>query len=154
MKKVSLFASIFMLALASQMAFAQAVVIHDSDKTSGTSVVNSPCTEAVALQSTFHTMSNGVSTPSGGTNLVTRLQFKGQGVGMVSGDKYGVNQEFTQTISIPDGGLPFTFSSLTKVTINRQGGGGDYTAHGVFHITVDANGVLTSWIDNLEQDCK
>jgi len=72
------------------------------------------------------------------------------GIGQTTGDKYqgtGVTQdEFNATVGVEE-----TF--INNFRIIGQGSGNNLLVHETFHITINANGSVTAFLDNFSIDC-
>ena len=102
------------------------------------------------LHSLFHSTING-------NNFKIKIHNQPQGVsglGLTSGDKYqgaGVTQE-TFGGSFVNGQFSDTFVNSFRVI--GQGPGNNFLEHQTFHITFNANGDLTAFVDNFSAACK
>jgi hypothetical protein len=116
-----------------------------------------PCANAgggefVDLEGPLHTLFTVTLDRRGGAHVKMLNQPQGiSGVGLTTGDKYqatGVTQEqFTTKVGLTD-----TF--INNFRIIGQGTGNNYLVHETAHITVNANGTVTVFFDNLTIDCK
>jgi hypothetical protein len=107
--------------------------------------------EDVELSGTIHDLFH-VTVTDNTVHVKTHDQPQGvTGTGLVTGDKYqgtGVSQdEFTAAV-----GQEETF--INNFRIIGQGNGNNFLVHENFHITVNANGTITSFHDNFTVDCK
>ena len=107
--------------------------------------------EDVELSGTIHDLFH-VTLNDNTVHVKTHDQPQGvTGTGLVTGDKYqgtGVSQdEFTAAV-----GQEETF--INNFRIIGQGNGNNFLVHENFHITVNANGTITSFHDNFTVDCK
>jgi len=107
--------------------------------------------EDVELSGTIHDLLH-VTVNDNTVHVKTHDQPQGvTGTGLVTGDKYqgtGVSQdEFTAAV-----GQEETF--INNFRIIGQGNGNNFLVHENFHITVNANGTITSFHDNFTVDCK
>jgi hypothetical protein len=76
------------------------------------------------------------------------------GIGETSGDTYhgtGVTL-FHQNGTAR--GFPFTFTSVNNFRIIGPGPGNNFMVHENFHVTVNANGTVTAFVDNFRVTCK
>lgn len=110
--------------------------------------------EDVELRGFFH---NVIHTTINGNNFVSNFHFQPQGVsgeGLTSGDKYqstGVGEEQIHG-SFVNGQFSSTF--ILNIGIIGQGSGNDAVLHGQTHVTINANGEVTTSFDNFSADCK
>jgi hypothetical protein len=92
-----------------------------------------------------------------GNNVSVKSHAQPQGIsgtGMTTGDKYqgtGVTQSQFKG-SLQNG--QFQFSSINNFRIIGQGPGNNFLVHSTFHITANANGIITAVADNFSVDCK
>ena len=102
------------------------------------------------LHDLFHITING-------DRIVVKIHDQPQGitgVGSITGDKYqgtGVTQE---TFSSAFSGFPFTDTFVNSFKIIGQGKGNNYLVQEILHITVNADGTVTAFVDNLSVECK
>ncbi len=102
------------------------------------------------LHSLFHSTVNG-------NNFKFKIHSQPQGIsgtGLTTGDKYqgtGVTQT-TSGGSFVNGQFSDTF--INNFRIIGEGPGNNFLIHQTFHITFNANGVLTAFVDNFSSDCK
>ena len=106
--------------------------------------------EVVTLSGDLHTLLRYTETAGGGIHVASHFQPQGiSGVGNTTGDKYqgtGVTQdEFNATVGVEE-----TF--VNNFRIIGQGPGNNYLVHSVFHITFNANGSITAFVDTLSVD--
>ncbi len=102
------------------------------------------------LHSLFHSTVNG-------NNFKIKIHNQPQGIsglGLTSGDKYqgtGVTRG-TFGGSFVNGQWADTF--VNNFRIIGQGDGNNWLVHQTFHVTLNANGDLTAFVDNFSSDCK
>ena len=110
--------------------------------------------EDVALSGTLHILEH---LTENGNNFSLKLHAQPQGVsgeGLTTGDKYqatGVTQERIGG-SFQNGSFEDTF--INNFRIIGQGPGNNFLIHQTIHVTVNANGVVTSEVENSTADCK
>jgi hypothetical protein len=98
-----------------------------------------------------------VSFTINGNNVSGKSHFQPQGlkgVGQVTGDQYnavGVTQESFKG-SLQNGQYTETF--VNNFRLIGPGPGNNYQVHENAHVTINANGDVTAFIDNLSVDCK
>ena len=76
------------------------------------------------------------------------------GTGMITGDKY---QATGGTLGQFKGSFvngQFEFTDINNFRIIGQDAGNNYLVHSNFHVTVNANGVLTTVVNNFSVECK
>jgi hypothetical protein len=108
--------------------------------------------EEVALSGTLHDLFHITFDGSGGFHLKFHDNPQGlSGTGLTTGDKYqatGVTQsQFTGKV-----GSEETF--INNFRIIGQGTGNNFLLHENYHVTVNANGTLTAFVDNFRLECK
>lgn len=110
--------------------------------------------EDVLLTGSLHILS---SFTINGNIVRGKSHFQPQGIsgtGLSTGDKYqatGVTQDDFKGSFING---QFQQSFINNFRIIGQGPGNNYLVHTNFHVTVNANGVLTTVVDNFSADCK
>ena len=78
----------------------------------------------------------------------------GGGVGLTTGDTYnatGVTQE-QDSLPLTNGATEFTFINNFKII--GQGPDNNLLIHQTVHVTVNANGDVTTTVDNLSVECR
>jgi hypothetical protein len=108
--------------------------------------------EVVTLSGDLHILLRFTTTPSGGIHAGAHFQPQGiSGLGEITGDKYqgtGVTQnEFNATVGIEE-------TSINNFRIIGQGTGNNFLVHQVLHITINARGDVTAFVDQLSVDCR
>jgi hypothetical protein len=110
--------------------------------------------EPVALSGDLHIVVTTTSDTSGGYHVTIGSNTQSvTGIGLISGDKY------TSSTSIQneyyDGG---PFPQVNTVTNNyeliSQGGTANLIMKITFHVTVNANGIPTASVDNIQSGCQ
>lgn len=138
-------------------AFAEATVVTTNVQIPYQVSVFVPCAvdgagEIVDLSGTLHVVFDTTLNNSGGFHTKAHFQPQGvTGIGRTSGDKYqatGVTQQnFNGNV-----GTQFTF--VNNFRIIGQGPGNNFLVHQLVHITVNANGEVTAFVDNSSIECK
>jgi hypothetical protein len=145
------------LVLSAATTSSAGVVVNDSSPI--VLVVFVPCAdggtgELVVLEGNLHTL---VTFTLNGNNVSGKTHFQPQGisgVGLTTGDKYhgtGVTQDHFKG-SLQNG--QFTSTFVNNFRIVGQGPGNNFSIHENFHLTVNANGVVTVTHDNFRVTCK
>lgn len=110
--------------------------------------------ELVSLEGPLHTL---ITFTINGNNVSGKNQSQPQGisgVGLSTGDQYqgtGVTQNFFKS-SLQNGQFNQTF--VNNFRIIGQGPGNNFMVHENFHVTINANGEVTTVHDNFRVDCK
>jgi hypothetical protein len=157
MKKMMMLASVGLLLVALATPAQAAVEVNTSFDTF--LVVFVPCAnggagEIVDLQGPLHVL---ISFTINGNKVSGDSHFQPQGisgVGESTGDTYhatGVTQDHFDG-SFNNGQFNETF--INNFRIIGQGPGNNFLIHENFHVTINANGDLTSFHDNFSVDCK
>ena len=109
--------------------------------------------EEIYLAGNLHIVSHTTLDPNGGYHSTLSFQPQGiSGVGSTSGDKYqatGITRYSDNYLN-----LPYTTTYVNNFRIIGQGPGNNYLVHETYHITINANGELTAFVDNWSIDCK
>ncbi len=108
--------------------------------------------EYVIISGMLHDMYHLTMDDTGGYHLVLHSQPMGiKGVGDTTGDIYqgtGVYQE------VYNGMVGQTVTVIDDYRMTGPGTGNNFIFHETFHFTVNANGELTSEVDNVIAECK
>lgn len=139
-------------------ALAQAIVSHLDQKVNFDGfTVFVPCAnggagEDVVFLGTLHILETATIN---GNKVRLKFHFQPQGlqgIGTVTGDKYNATGVTQETDNIATVGAETTFVNNFRMV--GQGPGNNFSVHQVFHITVNANGDITSVVDQFTTDCK
>jgi hypothetical protein len=108
--------------------------------------------ELVELSGTLHVLTHVTTDDQGGLHVKQHFQPQGiSGVGLTTGDKYqgtGATQtEFNATAA-------FEQTSVNNFRIIGQGPDNNLLVHATFHVTVNANGDVTTVVDNFSVECR
>jgi hypothetical protein len=110
--------------------------------------------EIVDFTGTLHIV---VSFTINGNNVSGKSHFQPQGlkgIGQVTGDQYnavGVTQDSFRGSLQND---QFNETFVNNFRLIGRGPGNNFSVHENAHITINANGVVTAFIDNFGTDCK
>lgn len=117
--------------------------------------VDIPCAgEAVTLEGKLHTVFHITLS---GNQVVVKSSAHPQGIsgsGELSGDKYqatGITQS-TESGSLVNG--QFSFSSINNFRIIGEKTGNNFLVHSNLHVTINADGTVTTLYENFSADCK
>ena len=150
----SLAAFALLIGSPTRFAFAQASATTENIQIPVVIEVFVPCAnrgsgEVVSLAGTLHEVFHITFDAGGGIHLKIHDQAQGiSGFGQTTGIKYqatGVTQQQLST-------NPFTF--INNFRIIGQGPGNNFLIHQVFHVTVNANGEVTAFVDRASADCR
>jgi hypothetical protein len=138
--------------------FGQALAITTNDFIPFAQAVLVPCAnggagEIVQVEGVLH-LQDHITINGNRANLKTHAQPQGAvGVGQTTGDIYhatGVTQE-QDSIPLIGGALEFTF--INNFRLIGPGPDNNLQVHQNIHVTINANGVVTTVIDNTSVDC-
>jgi hypothetical protein len=108
--------------------------------------------EDVYLSGTLHMLFHTTLDNSGGYHSKYHFQPQGiTGTGLVTGAKY---QATGVTQGMDNGKVGFESTFVNNFKIIGQGPGNNFLIHENFHITVNANGEVTAYVDNFSVECK
>lgn len=108
--------------------------------------------EDVLLSGNLHDVFHITLTPSGGFRVSFSDNPQGvTGTGLTTGDKY---QGTGITRDNFGGRVGFEETFVNNFRIIGEGPGNNFLVHDNFHITVNANGTVTSFHDNFSVECK
>jgi hypothetical protein len=158
MKKISCLIILVMLPLL--IVLAGAVSITNNYEIPYSRSVWIPCAldgsgEWIYLTGRLHILEHITMDNNGGYHGIIHFQPKDfKGTGLTSGDKYqgtGVTQDF---MNIAGNTLPYVYTYVNNFKMIGQGRGNNYLVHETWHITINANGELTAYVDNFSVECK
>ena len=109
------------------------------------------CGELVDVEGEFHFVENSVISNSGNSTSKFHINAKGIGVGQTSGAVYQWNDAINESLNLSKGGN-YTFTQTLLIV--GQGKAPNFKGHLTYHITVNANGDVTTEFENLKIDCK
>ena len=108
--------------------------------------------ELVALEGRLHRLFAVTIDKAGGFHMKDHTQPQGlRGVGSVTGAKYQANGVDQQQMN---GHVGLTLTSMSNLRLIGQGRGNNLLVRETFHITVNANGVVTALHDSFTAECK
>jgi hypothetical protein len=150
------------LTLASSLAAAvsaQALAITTNDFIPFAQAVFVPCAdggagEVVLISGTLH-VQNHITINNNRASIKSHFQPQGaSGVGVTTGDVYhatGVTQEH-DSVPLTNGAFEFTF--INNFRIIGEGPDNNLLVHQTVHVTVNANGDVTSNVTNTSVECR
>lgn len=156
--KVTLIATLLTLLLSS-VAFGQALAITVNQFVPFAQAVLVPCAnggagEIVLVQGVLH-LQDHITINNNRANIKTHAQPQGAtGIGQTTGDTYnatGVTQE-QDSLALVGGATEFSF--INNFRLIGQGPDNNLQVHQNVHVTINANGDVTTVVDNLSVDCK
>jgi hypothetical protein len=140
-------------------AFAQALAITTNDFVPFAQINFVPCAnggagELVLIQGTLHIQQH-ITINNNRATIKAHFQPQGAGgTGLTTGDTYnatGVTQE-VDTIALTGGATEFTF--INNFRLIGQGPDNNLLVHQTIHTTINANGTVTSVVDNTSVECR
>lgn len=109
--------------------------------------------ELVLIEGTLH-LQQHITINNNRANIKTLAQPQGaDGVGLVSGEQYQATGVTQEQDSIPLVNGAFEFSFINNFRIIGQATDNNLQVHQTVHVTIDANGVVTTVVDNTSIDC-
>jgi hypothetical protein len=130
---------------------ARAAVIFNGDVPIVASVVNECNGETVVLSGVGHEVIDQTVSTSGNLHFSTHFNGQGvSGVGLTTGAKYSLSNSVNEQE---------TLAGASEETINQtydvigQGQVPNFVVHSLLHITVNANGTVTAFVDNFTSTC-
>lgn len=154
--KQLLLAGLLMFLASMTPALAQSRTVTTSSILPIRFVLSHPCSgEDVALSGELHLVSNVTLDASGGTHVEFQANFQGvSGVGLATGDRYELVGERLHTSLNTSGAPPLEMSITTNAHVIGQGPGNNALLHFLVHTTVNADGTVTSQIDEVRVECR
>lgn len=155
--KIAQVASVFFAVLSLAIALV-AQTATSAVSTSQTILVSAtlpdPCTlENVAMTGTIQVNSSVWTDGSGATHVRISENFAVSGVGQTSSLSYTVNGGSSQVEHITTDLAPQEITQLTRMNVNGSGPLPNETMRTLFHVTVAANGNVTSEISSNTLHC-
>ena len=156
MKYIRAFAvSLFLLVLAAPVQ--ATVVVNAQDDINFFAFV--PCAddgngEFVEGEGRLHVLIREGFDESGGQHYGTHFQPMGlKATGQVTGDRYNATGGTLETVNIAGSGLPFTQTFTNNFRMIGVGQAVNFTVHNTYHVTVNANGDVTTVVDISRTTC-
>ena len=113
------------------------------------------CTgEPVAITGTIDVSVQTTFDGSGGSHHKFHMVSKGKGVGAVTETKYVYSEEDNQELSESGPSDQTSFSWEINHLLISSSSEEDFFAKLTLHLTINANGVLTAFVDKVEADCR
>jgi len=107
--------------------------------------------ETVFYQGTLHEVTRSTESASGNFSITFHSNPQGvKGTGEITGDTYQGTGSATATFTMGPGQTVAIASSFQLI---GPGTDNNFRLHSTFHITVNANGELTSMVDNFSAEC-
>jgi hypothetical protein len=154
--RAALIAALFTaFAVAATTAFAQSTTITTNETVPLTGSMTNPCNgDVVTFQGNMNVTNHMTTDSNGGTHLKTHVNFQNvSGTGVPSGLNYNVRTTINETVNDNDG--PQSEATIiSMVKLISQGSAPNSFLKIVFHITVNANGVTTSTVDQTKIECQ
>ena len=159
-KTITLTIGITLLTLSfAAVAFSQALAITTNDFVPFAQINLVPCAdggagELVLIEGTLHIQQH-ITINDNRATIKSHFQPQGaDGVGLSTGDPYnatGVTQE-VDTLPLTNGAAEFTF--INNFRLIGQGPNNNLLVHQTVHTTVNADGTVTSVVDNTSVECQ
>ena len=131
----------------------QALVINNRFPINGTAL--SDCGgEAVLVSGTFHRVLTITNDGAGGFHVNDHIDYTGlEGTGAISGNQYVAKQISMVSFNVPAQTVGFEVTQPLMFTLIGQGTTPNEVFTALIHYTVNANGELTTYVDNLRVKC-
>ncbi|MET0399297.1 MAG: hypothetical protein ABW277_21080 [Longimicrobiaceae bacterium] len=115
------------------------------------SCANEGAGEEVLLEGTLHQLARATESAGGTFSITIHENPQGvSGTGLTTGDKYQGTGSFTLRGTMGPGE---TFTVTSSFLVVGPGPDNNFTVHETFHYTVNANGEVTSEVDNFSVSC-
>jgi hypothetical protein len=109
--------------------------------------------EDVTLTGDLHVLSHVTISNTGNVTVTSHFQPQGiVGTGSVTGAKYQGTGGTLETFTLKAVGVTDAFANNFRMI--GDGPGNNFLVHENIHLTVNANGTLTTFIDNFSVECK
>jgi hypothetical protein len=108
--------------------------------------------EEVHLTGTAHVIFHVTLDGAGGAHVKTQGNFQGvSGTGLTTGDKYQASDAINTEVNVKVGA-----ESTNEVTANFIGRGNapNFQLHELFHVTINADGTATAFVNDERVECK
>jgi hypothetical protein len=136
-------------------AAAQATTVTTNETLPFTGSATNPCNgDAITFSGQIHITNHVTTSSSGGNHIRMHVNYQGvSGTGTPSGANYNVVTSQNETRN--DNVGPQTETTITQViNLIAQGAVPNSKLHVVLHVTVNANGVTTSEVEEITVACK
>jgi hypothetical protein len=110
--------------------------------------------ETVTLTGNLHVL---VTLTVNANHIEASSQFQPQGIsgiGSVTGEKYQGSGVTRSSFSADVAGFPVSFTSVNNFRIIGQSTGNNLLVHENFHLTINADGSVTAFMDNFSISCQ
>jgi hypothetical protein len=137
-----------------------ASVSNDAELTPFSAPVYVPCAndgagETVDLIGALRISTHTTTDANGGVHVVAHVwPHQVAGMGRSSGARYRGTGGTFQAEHYAEDGFPVTYSLVNNFRIIGQGKGNNLLIHSVVHLTINANGDVTSSVDVSSADCR
>jgi len=115
---------------------------------------NGGAAEVIEVSGPLHVLFQVTISNTGNVLVDTHFQPQGvSGTGLMTGDKYqatGITRS-TDTFSTP---FPITSTFVNNFYMIGQGPDNNLKVHETFHLTINANGEVTAFVDNFSVTCQ
>ena len=133
------------------MVSAQAAVVENIKRPVDESCFNDCTEEWVDFHGYVHEALKVTDDGNGGFHISNHINYRDvTGTGENSGDNYRVTGAYNINVNLKAG---VEFTEVHNGQIIRPGKGGNFLVHFTYHMTANANGEVTSYVDNIEIKC-
>ncbi len=130
------------------------LAIEDNERIPVDGIAHSDCGgEDIAVTGTYHPVTAVTSDGRGGFHLMVHYNIEAKGTSETTGAQYVVHQRVNFTLNSPATTLGNEQTRTDMFSLIGQGSAPNEVMTGVVHITVDANGRVTSLVDQLRLKC-
>jgi hypothetical protein len=88
--------------------------------------------------------------PGGGIHIQLKITTTAEGLGAPSGDYYTIYENSGFELNVHQ---PFESTEIIDERVVSRSGTQNFTMHSTLHLTVNANGVPTAFVDNTHTSC-
>lgn len=107
----------------------------------------------VEMSGEIHIVGHNTLNDDGSTHTLFHINYQNvSGTGLLSGDSYHASSAAQSNVNAKT--LPYTFDFIDNFHVVGQGPGNDFMVHTNMHFTVNANGELTAYVDELRLECR
>jgi hypothetical protein len=111
--------------------------------------------EDVALSGTIHEVYHVTFNSNGGATIKIHDNPQGvSGVGLTTGAKYQATGVTQDIFNVSGNNGQYSETYINNFRVVGQGPGNNFLVHETFHITFNANGELTAFVDNISTTCR
>jgi len=110
--------------------------------------------EDVDVSGQFTLVEHPRQSASGNTQFTFKVSAHGTAVGQTTGDRYTFNSQTREHTVMAVDGAPYTMLIAFKAQLNGKGSASNQWLSGNMHVVINANGDMTSEVNNFRFECK